>query len=101
MKTTTQIADEEFEYLRDKALIETERYERETELIWELFEKNRRVKVVIGKVRKRTKSLQYATVTTRTKSPRFLRVQSNNRRIQTATDFWNRLEPPVHSGMPF
>lgn len=101
MKTTTQIVDGELEYLRDKAYIEAERYEKETQLIWELFEEEKRVKVVIGKVRKRSKLLQYARVTTNAKIPRFLRVQFDNRRIQTAPDFWNRSEPPVHSGMPF
>lgn len=101
MKTTTQIVDEEFECLRDKAYLESEKYERETELMQELFEGEKRVKVMIGKVRKRSKLLQYARVTTSAKIPRFLRVQSHNRRIQAATDFWNRLEPPVYSGMSF
>lgn len=101
MKTTTQMADEEFEYLRDKAYIEAERYEKEIQLMQELFEEENRVKVVIGKVRKRNKLLQYARVTTNAKIPRFLRVQSHNRRIQTAPDFWNRSEPPIYSGMPF
>ena len=101
MKTTTQIIDEEFEYLRDRAYVETERYEKETELMWELFEEEKHVKVMIGKVRKRSKLIQYARVTTTAKLPRFLRVQSDNRRIQTAPDFWNRSEPPIYSGMPF
>jgi len=101
MKTTTQMADEEFEYLRDKAYVEAERYEKETELMWELFEEEKRVKVVIGKVRKRSKLLQYARVTTTAKIPRFLRVQSDNRRVQAAPDFRNRLEPPIYIGMPF
>lgn len=101
MRTTTQVVDEEFEYLRDSAYIEAERYEREIELMWELFEEEKCVKVVIGKVRKHNKLLPYARVTTNAKIPRFLRVQSYNRRIQATSDLRNRLESSIYSGMPF
>jgi len=100
MKTTTQIVDEEFEYLRDKAYLEAEKYERETRLMQEIFEVEH-ARVVLGKVRKTRKNVQYATVSTRAKRPRFIRVQSYHRRIQAATDLWNRSKPSIHTGMPF
>lgn len=99
MKTTTQIVDEEHERLKEKGYLEAERYELETQLMWELYEKERRAKVVLGKIRKH-KSTQHATVTTR-KLPRFIRVQSDYRRVQAATDIWDRPEPPIHIGVSF
>jgi hypothetical protein len=98
MKTTKQLMEEEYEFLRDKAYIEAERYARETELMWELYEQEKSVKVVLGKVKKRRKLAQHARVTTR-KLPRFVRIQLNYRRVQAATDIWDRPEPPIRTGM--
>lgn len=89
MKTTTQLVDEEHEFLKDKAYLVAERYEKETELMWELYEMEQRTKVVLGKVRKTNKLAQHARVISR-KYPRFLCIQSNNRRLQAATDLWDR-----------
>lgn len=100
MKTTTQIVDEEHEFLRDRAYVEVENYERQTEFMQELFEMEQ-AKVVIGKVRKSRKNVQYARVTTGAKFPRFISIQSNSRRLQGATHLWNRSEPSVYTGMPF
>lgn len=80
MKTTTQIVDEEHEYLREKGYLTTEKYERETELIWELFEEEKLVRVVLGKVRKKSKFEKHATVSAR-KLPRIISFQSNNRKF--------------------
>jgi uncharacterized protein with NAD-binding domain and iron-sulfur cluster len=99
MKTTTQIVDEEHEYLREKGYLEAERYEQETQLMWEIYEEEQRAKVVLGKVKKR-KSTQYARVTTR-KFPRFLSIQSYHRRIQADTNIWNRSKPPIHTRVSF
>lgn len=100
MKTTTSIIDEEYEYFRDKAYIEAERYEKQTQIMQELFEMEY-AKVIVGKVRRRHKNIQHATVTTRAKLPRFMRFQSHNRRVRAATDLWNRSKSPIHIGMPF
>lgn len=97
MKTTTQIVDEEHEYLKEKGYLEAERYELETQLMWEIYEKEHKAKVVLGKVKKR-KLTQYATVTTK-KLPRFL-IQSYNRRVQTASQIWDRSEPPICIRVP-
>ena len=99
MKTTTKIVDEEHEYLREKGYLEAERYELETQLMWELYEKEQRAKVMLGKLKKR-KITQYARVTTR-KLPRFIRLQSYYRRVQAAADIWDRPEPPIHTGVSF
>jgi hypothetical protein len=92
------MVEEEFQHLRDKAYIQAEQYERETELMWELYEQEQKAKVVLGKGRKSSKSIQHARVISR-KYPRFLSIQSNNRRVQAASGIWNRPEPSVHSGV--
>jgi hypothetical protein len=85
-------------YLKEGRYVQISRYEMETQLMWELFEQEQRAKVVLGKGKKRRKVDQYATVTTR-KLPRFIRIQSNNRRLQAASDLWNRPEPSIRAGV--
>lgn len=83
MKTTTRIVDEEHEYLREKGYLAAEKYERETQLMWELFEQDKMVRVILGRGRKKRKFEQHATVTR--KFPRIITFQSNNRRILATT----------------
>jgi hypothetical protein len=83
MKTTTQIVDDEYEYLREKGYLDAERYEMETRLMWELFEEEKLVRVILGKGRKKRKTDKHATVTR--KLPRIISFQLNNRRIQPAS----------------
>lgn len=79
MKTTTQIVDEEYEYLREKGYLDAEKYERETQLMWEIFEEEKMVRVILGKGRKKRKFEKHATVTR--KLPRIINFQSNNRKV--------------------
>ena len=97
MKTTTQLVDEEHEHLREKGLINWERYELETQLMqWLLWEENRIARVTLGEVRKaKTKGEPYARVTR--KLPRIIRIQSNHRRVQAASNIRNRPESSIHT----
>lgn len=95
--------DEDFEreHLKDRVYVEAIRYERENQLMQELYEEEiKNVKVVLGRVRKRRKFEQNATVVT--KLPRILKpIQSYYRGVQTASDLWNRPESSVCPRMPF
>lgn len=88
LKRSKPMIDEEYEFLSDRAYIDAERYERETILMQELFEQEQKAKVELGKVRKRSKFDAHG----RKKLPRIVRIQLNNRRLQAATEVWNRSE---------
>lgn len=96
VKTTKRIFDEEHEALRDKAYLEAERYELETLMMRELFEEEQKTKVLLGKVKKRTKFEVYG----RKKLPRIVRIQLNYRRIQASTKVWDRSEPSIRVRVP-
>lgn len=87
MKTTKQVVDDEHEYLREKGLIDVERYEMESRLMEELYEEQV-VRIILGKVRKKNKNEKNATVTTR-KLPRIISLQFNDRRVLAASHIWD------------
>lgn len=99
MKTTKTLFDEEHEYLREKGYISAEKYELESRLIEELWYEDQVARVILGKVRKKTKNQKNATVTTR-KVPRIISLQFNHRGVLGGPYARNRLESSIHPGMP-
>lgn len=91
------MVDEEHEYLRERGLIDLEKHEMESRLMRELWEEEQSVRIILGKVRKKSKNEKYATVTR--KFPRIISIQLNNRRLLAASQVWDRPESLVYSGV--